>query len=192
MKNGQESAAKIRNFYYTHKRMPSYREVADLMGYRSKNAAYELVEKLLEAGFVRRDNTGRLLPTSLFDEVRLLGAVEAGFPAVAEEQMLDTLSIDEFLVENRDATYLLTVKGDSMKDAGIVEGDLVLAERTSGAKPGQIVVAELDGEWTMKYLRKGARGEYLEAANDAYPDMYPKEILNIVAVVRGVVRKYRG
>jgi repressor LexA len=124
-------------------------------------------------------------------EIRLLGLVEAGFPTAAEENELDTMSIDDYLIQNRDATFMLRVKGDSMKDAGIVEGDMVIVERTQSPKVGQIVVADVDGSWTMKYLRKAKSGEYyLEAANDAYPDIYPEGELQIAAVVRGVVRKY--
>jgi repressor LexA len=123
-------------------------------------------------------------------EIRLLGLVEAGFPAAAEESELDTMSIDEYLIKNRDATYMLKVKGDSMKDAGIVEGDMVIVERTQSPKVGQIVIADVDGEWTMKYLRKKGGEFYLEAANDKYPDIHAEGELQIAAVVRGVVRKY--
>ncbi len=102
----QGEGKKILDFYYTHKRMPSYREIADLMGYASKNAAFSLVTKLIDAGFIQKDHTGKLIPTHLFSEVKLLGAVEAGFPSVAEEQLIDTMSIDDFLIEHRDASYV--------------------------------------------------------------------------------------
>lgn len=188
----QRDGKKILDFYYAHKRMPSYKEVASLMGYASKNAAFELVAKLIDAGFIQKDHTGKLIPTHLFSEVKLLGAVEAGFPSVAEEQLIDSISIDDFLIEHRDSSYVLTVKGDSMKDAGIMEGDLVIVERREKAKEGSIVIAELDREWTIKYLRKDKSGtQYLEPANDAYPNLYPKESLHVVAVVVGVIRKYR-
>ena len=83
----------------------------------------------------------------------LLGIVEAGFPS-AEEELIDTMSLDEYLIENKEASYILRVKGDSMIDAGIREGDLVIVERTNAPRVGDIVIAEVDGEWTMKYLRK--------------------------------------
>jgi len=131
-----------------------------------------------------------LLPGKLFREVRLLGLVEAGFPSPAEEELVDTMSLDDFLVDKPEATFLLRVKGDSMKDAGIVEGDLVIVERASSAKVGDIVIADVDGESTMKYLRKRGRNFYLQAANDAYNDIYPEDDMKIEAVVRGVIRKY--
>ena len=91
---------------------------------------------------------------ALNGEVPLLGIVEAGFPSPAEEELIDTMSLDEYLIENKEASYILRVKGDSMIDAGIREGDLVIVERTNAPRVGDIVIAEVDGEWTMKYLRK--------------------------------------
>lgn len=181
---------KIRRFYISKRRMPSYGELTTLLGFKSKNAAYQLAEKLIEDGFITKDKTGKLLPHNLYGSIRVLGTVEAGFPSPAEEELSDTITIDEWLIENHEATYLLEVKGDSMKDAGIKEGDFVVAERTDKHKVGDIVVAQIDGEWTMKYLRKDKKGYYLEAANKRYKDIRPNEELEITAVVRGVIRKY--
>lgn len=180
----------LRSYYSEHNRLPSYRELADLCGFASTNAAYKLADRLEENGYIRRDEKGKLIPTRKLTDLKMLGAVTAGFPTPAEEDPIDTISIDEFLVENREATYILTVDGDSMKDAGICEGDLVLVERTDSAKEGQIVVAEVDGEWTMKFLKKDGSTFYLAPANDDYSPIYPDSTLSITGVVRGVVRKY--
>lgn len=123
-------------------------------------------------------------------EIRVLGYVEAGFPAGAEEELLDTMSLDEFLIDKPEATYILKVKGDSMIEAGIMAGDMVLVERGKSARVGDIVVAEVDGEYTLKYLRKRAGEHYLEAANSKYRDIHPKENLKIEAVVVALIRKY--
>jgi SOS regulatory protein LexA len=181
---------KIFEFYSTKKRMPSYAEIMRLVGFKSKNAVYKLVNKLIEEGAILKDATGRLLPSRMFGEVPLLGLVEAGFPSVAEETPLDTLSLDEYLIEKKDKTYLLEVKGDSMIDAGIQEGDYVLAERGKEARPGDIVIAEVDSGWTMKYFRKKGNTVFLEPANKNYKPIYPEQDLHIAAVVKGVVRKY--
>ena len=181
---------KINEFYRAHWRMPSYAEIMDITGLKSKDSVFKLVGRLERLGFLSKDRRGRLLPRSVMGEIRLLGLVEAGFPSPAEEELVDTMTLDEYLIKNRDATYMLRVKGDSMKDAGIVEGDMVIVERTSAPKVGQIVIADVDGEWTMKYLRKKGNEFYLEAANDAYPDIHAEGELKIAAVVRGVVRKY--
>ena len=182
---------KIFDFYSTHKRMPSYAEIMRLVGFRSKNAVYKLVNRLIDEGAVLKDKTGRLIPSRLFGEVPLLGLVEAGFPSVAEEMPLDTLSLDNYLIEKKEKTYLLEVKGDSMIDAGIHEGDYVLAERGKQARPGDIVIACVDDGWTMKYLRHDKAGKpFLEPANKNFKPIYPKESFDIAAVVKGVVRKY--
>ena len=119
-----------------------------------------------------------------------LGLIEAGFPSPAEEELSDTMSFDEYLIDNKEASYILKVKGDSMIDAGICEGDMVVVERTNSPKPGQIVVAEIDGEWTMKYLRVRGGNFYLEPANKSYKPIVPEGELKIAAVVKAVVRKY--
>lgn len=123
-------------------------------------------------------------------EIRVLGYVEAGFPAGAEEELLDTMSLDEFLIDKPEATYILKVKGDSMIEAGIMAGDMILVERGKQARAGEIVVAEVDGEYTLKYLRKKGGKVYLEAANKKYKPIYPEENLKIEAVVVAVIRKY--
>jgi hypothetical protein len=91
---------------------------------------------------------------------------------------------------SEEATFMLKVKGDSMIDAGIREGDMVLVERGKQAKPGQIVIAEVDGEYTMKYLRMKDGKHYLEAANEKYKPIYPKNELQVEAIVSAVIRKY--
>lgn len=181
---------KIQTFYQKHKRMPSYREIMTLVGFKSKNAVFKLINKLIDQGLVDKDRRGRLIPTSIFSKVPLLGTVEAGFPSPAEEETSDTMSMDDYLIKNKEATYILKVQGDSMKDAGIIPGDMVLVERGSQAHEGDIVIAEVDGAWTMKYLRRQGTRYYLKAANPKYPPIYPKEGMNIAAVVRAVVRKY--
>lgn len=181
----------ILTFYRRNKRMPSYAEIAKLMKFKSKNAAYKLVNAMIAAGFVERDSQGKLIPKKLFSDLRLLGTVEAGFPSPAEEELVDTMTLDEYLIGNhRDSTYLLRVKGDSMIDAGIMPGDMVLVERGVEARDGDIVIAEVDHEWTMKYLQKRSGKMTLIPANKNYPPIEPHDELKIAAVVRGVVRKY--
>lgn len=185
-----EYKERIISFYKTKKRMPSYREIMDLVGFRSKNAVYKLVEKLIDEGAVSKDSTGKLIPSFNFDETPLLGLVEAGIPSVVDADILDSINIDNYLVKNKENTFLLEVKGDSMIEAHIEEGDYVIAERTNGPKAGDIVIAEVDGEWTMKFLREKEGKRWLEPANKLYKPIYPSQSLQIAAVVRGVIRKY--
>ncbi|HVT75209.1 MAG TPA: LexA family transcriptional regulator [Candidatus Paceibacterota bacterium] len=184
---------KIIAFYERHKRMPGYRELMDITGYKSKNAVYKMINKLVELGVLTKDADGRIALVRSGSDIPMLGLVEAGFPTVAEETELDVVNINTYLVEDRESSYLLEVKGDSMIDAGIHEGDLVVAEHAKSGhvpKEGDIVIAEVDGGWTMKYYRKSAGRIYLEPANKKYKPIYPEYDLKIAAIVKGVIRKY--
>ncbi len=122
---------------------------------------------------------------------RLIGAVEAGFPSPAEEELVDTLSLDDLLITNREASFLLKVTGDSMTGAGIMPGDLVIVHRGRAPKSGDIVIAEVDGQWTMKYFRKRGENVMLVPANPRYQSIRPKSELKVAGVVTAVVRKYK-
>ncbi len=210
LKQSQE----IHNFYTVKRRMPSYSEICTICNIKSKNTAHTLVQKLIAKGLVERDSSGKIIPLANSvdpikgslkntttrssrkfapeaQSIRLLGLVEAGFPTPSEESLHEQISLDDWIIGKREASFMLKVKGDSMKDAGILDGDMVIVERTNTPKVGQIVVADVDGSYTMKYLRKDPKGRFfLEPANTHFRPIYPKENLNINAVVRGVVRKY--
>jgi repressor LexA len=174
--------------------MPTYSEMMKLFSFKSKNAVSRVVEKLIEAGFVAKDHLGRLIPTQNFTEdtttVPMLGFVTAGLPATVEEELLDRVNLDDMLIQKKASTYMLEVDGDSMIDAHIEKGDMVLVERANQAKDGQIVIAEVDGEFTMKYFRKEGNKVWLEPANKKYQPIYPEHSLNINAVLKAVIRKY--
>ncbi len=181
---------KIISFYQKNRRMPVYTEIMKLVGFKSKNAVHKLLNKLVDEGILTKDNTGRFIPNTSLDETPLLGIVEAGFPTSTEEALTDTLNIDEYLVPNKGSTYLFEVKGDSMIEEGIREGDLVIAEKKGEPKDGDIVIAYVDGGWTMKFLRKKVGKTWLEPANKNYKPIYPTQELKVAAIVKGVIRKY--
>jgi SOS regulatory protein LexA len=190
MNTREQKKQKLLGFYKAQKRMPSFAELAALLGVKSKNTIAKLVKSLAAEQFITQDEHGRLIPGKLFDGLRLLGSVEAGFPSPAEEELADTMSLDEYLIKNREATFMLRVKGDSMKDAGIIEGDMVLVERNITPKEGDIVIAEVDHAWTMKYFKRHKGEVYLEPANKDYKIIRPKGELRVAAVVKAVIRKY--
>jgi repressor LexA len=185
-----EYQTKIESFYSDNKRMPTYSEMLKLFGFKSKNAVFRVVEKLIDAGLVAKDHLGRLVPSSSFGEIQMAGLVTAGLPATVEEELLDRVNLDDLLIEKKATTYMLEVDGDSMIDAHIEKGDMVLVERANQAKDGQIVIAEIDGEFTMKYFRKEGNKVWLEPANKKYKPIYPEHSLNINAVLKAVIRKY--
>ncbi len=189
-----EYKAKLESFYLQNKRMPTYSEMMKLFSFKSKNAVFRVVEKLMEAGLVAKDHLGRLIPAKTFAEnvasIPMLGFVTAGFPATVEEELADTVNLDDLLIEKKASTYMLEVDGDSMIDAHIEKGDMVLVERANQAKDGQIVIAEVDGEFTMKYFKNKNGKSWLEPANKNYKPIYPEHSLNINAVLKAVIRKY--
>lgn len=187
-----EKLTQLRAFHRQEGRAPSYAEMAELFGYASKNAVYAPVEKLISLGYLQRSSNGSITFTSkITAQIPVLGTVQAGFPSPAEEELLDTMSLDEFLVARPEATYLLTVSGDSMIDAGIHPGDLVLVEKGGVPKNQDIIIAQVDGEWTMKYFGKDQTGVYLDPANSRYSRIRPSRSLTLGGIVRAVIRKYK-
>jgi repressor LexA len=188
----KEKMARIWRFYQENRRMPTYSEIARFFHWRSKNAVFRLVAKLKTAGLIEQDEQGRLLPKSLaLPALKLLGTVEAGFPSPAEEELLDKISLDQWLVSNPNATFLLKVTGDSMSGAGILPGDMVLVDRALVPKNGDIVIAEVDGEWTMKYFSRQGGAVILTPANPRYQPIKPRQELKIGGVVTAVIRRYK-
>jgi len=183
--------SQLRRFFREEGRAPSYAEMARLFGYASKNAVYGPVNHLIDLGYLRRSAGGRLTFTNrITASIPALGNVQAGFPSPAEEELIDTISLDEFLVRRPESTYLLRVSGDSMQEAGIQPGDMVLVEKGSSPKTNDIVVAQVDGDWTLKYYGKDRKGVYLDPANTQYRRIRPQQSLTIGGIVRAVIRKY--
>lgn len=186
----EDRKQKLLSYLRTHKELPTYEEMLRLFNLKSKGSLHKYVQKFIEEGIMSRNHSGRLIATSKLYGLRLLGSVQAGFPSPAEEELVDTLSLDEWLIDNPESSYILTVSGDSMIDAGIVEGDMVIVDRIKKPKTGNIVVAQVDGDWTMKYFIERGGRVFLRAANKRYPDIHPQEELKIGGVVSSVIRKY--
>jgi len=183
---------------------PTRAEIAQKMGFRSVNAAEQHLRALEKKGAIEissgasrgirvRDGrsgsrTARLL------ELPVVGRVAAGAPILAEENLAGHYQVDPNLFTPR-ADYLLRVRGLSMRDAGILEGDLLAVHRTQEARSGQIVVARLGDEVTVKRLRRRGHAVSLEAEN---PEFEPIEVdlrrdaLAIEGIAVGVIRNGRS
>jgi len=177
-------------FYRHNERMPSYEEMSSIFGVSSKGSLHKYVKKFVDEGLIGKTETGRLLPTTKLYGLRVLGTVQAGFPTPAEEELVDTMSMDEFLIANPQSCFLLTINGDSMIDAGIMEKDMVIIDRSLTPKNGDIVVAEVDHDWTVKYYFKEKGQVFLRPANKKFSDIYPRDEMRVAGVVTSVVRKY--
>ena len=180
----------IAAFFRENRRMPSFAEMVDLLGVRSKSVVNFWIDKLIESEILSKDNKGHLTFTRRSFAIPRLGSIQAGFPSPEEESLCDILSMDEYLVTKPESSFLLQVSGDSMIGEGIMEGDLVIVERDRQPQIGDVVIAEVDGDWTMKYFKKQNGKIYLEAANPKYPIIWPKTELQLGGVVTAVIRKY--
>ena len=189
----------IREFQHKRGYSPSLSDLALAFGVRSKNAIAKVINVLVREGHLEKDPKGRIKiiekqkvakekPEPMM--LPLFGPISAGFAAPVEEQAEEMVTLDDFLVKDRASTFLLRVKGDSMIDAGIHDGDLVIVERDRQPKVNEIVVGVLDGEFTLKRLKRDKGKYYLQAENTEYPDMYALEELQVAGVVVGVIRKY--
>ena len=157
-----------------HGQPPSLAEIAAACGLASRGAARKQVLALAEAGLIELTpgQARGIRPAGSASRrdalsVPILGRVAAGVPIGADAELVDTLSLDRRLFSQR-PDYLLRVQGDSMIEDGILDGDLVGVHRTSEARDGQVVVARLDGEVTIKRLSIGKTGVRLLPRNPVY------------------------
>lgn len=190
MANDRSYLALLQDYYAEHRALPSYASIGHLLGLRSKSSVAALVARLKLAGFLDSTPDKRLAPTKRFFARPLAASpVRAGLPETADDADAEALTLDDYLIERPSETVLIRVKGDSMVDAGILDGDLVVVEKRHDARRGEIVVAIVDNQFTLKRLDV-ERGEFvLRAENRAYAPIRPEGALEIFGVMVGLVRK---
>jgi SOS regulatory protein LexA len=182
---------KLRTYWKRNHAFPSMAKLCEVVGLSSTASVFDLVARLKDEGFVQRVE-GRIAPTKRFFARPLLGKVQAGLPQPVPDDDFEVLTIDDYLVPEPNRTFLARVKGDSMRDAALVDGDMVVVQKSCPTKVGDIVVAVIDGQVTVKYLRQQSDGRfYLQPANAAFADILPEGELEILGVVVGAFRTYR-
>lgn len=119
--------------------------------------------------------------------------VAAGFPSPAEDHLVRRVDLMEQLIKHPQATFLLRVRGESMKDAGIFDGDVVLVDKAIQPRSGQVVIAVVDGEFVCKTLWQRAGRMKLKAANATYPDISPKDgqTVEVWGVVVAAIKQFK-
>lgn len=177
---------------------PTISEIAKSFKLKSKNAVAKLLNALEEKGYIRKsgkarglevlDQEGEAISKGMMS-LPVLGRITAGLPMLAEEQIEDWLSLPTSLIRGRKDVFLLKVQGMSMKDAGILNGDLVIVKQQKIAEVNDIVVALLEDEATVKRLVKKDSRYYLKAENKDYPNIYPETEWSIQGKVIGVIRQ---
>lgn len=183
--------AALRTYWKRHQAFPSMAKLCEVVGLTSTSSVFALVGRLVEAGYLERVE-GRIAPTRKFFARPVVAALRAGAPQPRAEEEVELLTIDDFLIDDPNRTVLSRVRGDSMTGAGLLDGDLVVVERNAPTKAGDIVVAVVDSEITVKTLRVTRAGKFfLEPANPAYQPIHPKGSLEILGVVVGSFRKMR-
>jgi len=183
--------AQLQDYHARHGVLPSYARIGDLVGLRSKNSVSVMLGRLIKAGFLQQTPGRRIAPTDAFFARPVVDTVRAGLPQPANDPGFDGLAIDAYLVAKPSRTVLLVVKGDSMVEAGLMEGDHIVVDRSQPAQAGDIVVAIVDNQFTVKYLARDKRGPFLKPGNPAYPVIRPQGDLEIYGVVTGSFRRYR-
>lgn len=183
----------LQDYYAAWHSLPSYNRLCEVLGLASRSAVAKVLNRLRSAGFLARTPDAMWVPTAHFFERPLAGfRVPAGAPDTAGEGGVEAFAVDAYLIPKPSHTTLVPVKGDSMIDAGIFPGDIAVVEQRVAAKSGDIVVAIVDNEFTIKTLGM-ERGKYLlRPANRAYPVIRPRGQLELYGVVVGLIRKYRS
>lgn len=184
--------ARLQDYYARWRSLPAYEPLQAVLGLGSRAGIGKVLNRLREAGFLDRTPDGRWTPTARFFERPLADIpVSAGFPVLSGDGG-EACSIDAWLVQQPSRTLLVPVTGDSMIEAGIYPGDRVVVERDIPARPGHLVIAVVDGEFTLKTLAVDNGEAVLKPANPAYPVLRPGERLQVFGVVVGLVRSYRS
>ncbi len=176
---------------------PSLSEMATFLKFKSKNAVSKFLDQLEEKGYIEisgkargikvLDTLGQSLQKGMFS-APLIGTVQAGMPTLAEENIEEWINLPQTLVKNRRDVFLLKVRGDSMKNAGMLEGDLVIVSPTKDVKHNDIVVALLHDEATVKRFIKVNGRLYLKPENENYKNIYPQDEWTVQGKVVGLIR----
>jgi repressor LexA len=198
----QEAVLKfIEDYQLEHGSSPTLREMREHFGLSSDNSILKHVKALEDKGYIIKDDTPRgiKLLSSVKEKLNstelklpLLGMVPAGGPVLSEEYIEKWVNVGEDIVYRAKDSYLLRVKGNSMIDAGIYEDDILVVCGSTQPKQGDIVVALVDNQNTVKRYMQDAQGRvYLKPENPEYDNIYPEGELCIQGVVTALLRYYK-
>jgi repressor LexA len=198
----QESVLKfIEEYQLSFGKSPTLREMREHFQVKSDNSILKHLKALKEKGYLEKDDTPRGIKmlhsvkerfeaASNVIRIPLLGTIPAGGPVLTEEFVVDHFEVGQDFLKKPQGSFALRVTGLSMIDAGILEGDFVIANRDTEVKDKDIVIALVDGANTVKRYRKDRTHVWLEAANPDYKDIEADEYLEVQGVVTSVFRMY--
>lgn len=186
-----QNLEKLRTYWKQNHAFPSMAKLCEVVGLSSTASVFDLVTRFKDEGYVQRVE-GRIAPTQRFFARPLLSRVRAGLPQPLPDEDFEVLTIDDNLVPDPNRTFLARIKGDSMKDASLLDADLVVVQKDCPTNAGDTVVAVVDGQVNVKFLRQDPKGRfYLQADNSVFADIFPEGELEILGVVVGQFRTYR-
>lgn len=184
---------------------PTLEELREELGMGSKNAVLSHLDALVKKGYIERSNKARdirvlkrlkrertmknILANESILELPVIGMVAAGTPVLTEENIERFIYVPNYLVQSKQPCFALRVHGDSMMNAGIFDGDLVIVQSTQLAKNGDIVVALIGNEVTVKRLVISEKQRYLKAENPAFSDIVPNEPWSLQGKVLALIRE---
>jgi repressor LexA len=184
---------------------PTLEELREDLGMGSKNAVLSHLAALVKKGYIERSSKARDIRVlkrvdreRAFDrnlevgheiEMPLIGTVAAGAPVLTEENIERFIYVPNYLVQSKQPCFALRVHGDSMMNAGIHDGDLVIVQSTQLAKSGDIVVALIGNEVTVKRLILKDKQRYLKAENPSFSDIHPDEPWSLQGKVLALIRE---
>lgn len=184
----QEFFEKLKSVY-GKEILPSFETLAKEFGFKHKNSIWQYFNKFKEENLILEENKRFRINKDLFGAKLMMSHVRAGFASAGEDYVEKRISLDEQFKIDSPSTFMFTVVGDSMIDLGIFEGDMVVVRKTCECQSGDIVLAYIDDGFTLKTYRNKNGKIWLEPANKNYPNLYPKEKLEIFGVINGVIRK---
>jgi len=162
----------------------------DIIGVNSKSVVHRFFQQMVDHGYLEKKQ-GVYYPGNKLVSLPLFESVRAGTPTEATDEIFENIALEQYLIENPENTVFISVRGDSMQDAGILEHDIVIVDTSKEAKIWDIIIAIVDNEYTVKYLEKDNTGHYyLKPGNKNYDNIYPETEMKIFGVVIGLFRKY--
>jgi len=189
----------IEKYQLKNGKSPTIREMRDRFGVSSDNSILKHLKALTDKGYIQKDDTPRGI--KMLDSIKkrlqsetlklpLLGFVPAGGPVLSEEYIDAWYDVGPDVAKQEKGTFILKVRGESMIDVGIHDGDLVIVDSSRQARNNDVVVALVDNQNTVKTLVRKDGKTYLQAENPQFEDIYPEGELTIQGVVTSLLRFY--
>jgi repressor LexA len=191
--NDRQHLQTLRDYFAAHRVLPSYSELGGVLGFSSKAGAFKLAQRLVQTGYLQAAAGGRLAPADRFFELPvrddMLGAGSIDFDSWSGG--LDAHELDRLLVDHPSRTVLVNIRGNSMVEAGVLDGDTAVVELSENASSGDFVAAIVDGQCTIKELRFERRKPVLVPHNKNQQIIRSRQDFRILGVVKGIIRRYR-